>query len=296
MSLQIGSALRYGFDRLFERNGLLLIVLFAVVGIVGVAANQTLAAAAVEYITTLPEMQNDPEFSELVRQAETLQNEPLVVPGGVAAAVGLWVVNYVLTEVLRLMADRTFVSDRVDSLYQPTRHLGAALVSSIAATLVVFGGFLLAFVVLVLAGFVLPPTLAGVGILIGSLALFTLGIYVALGVYVFRQEIAVFDKGPLEALSDSWALTEGERLQLLGFAVALLVIGVVVTQVASLLAIAGSLVGLVGTFVAGAVVAVFSSASVAGAYRQLLGSKRPDAEFALSSFADPYDDIGEEWR
>ncbi|MWG35929.1 hypothetical protein [Halomarina oriensis] len=276
MSLNIGSAVRYGFDRLFERNGLLLVGVFVVVGLLGTVASQTLTVGSAGFgtqptggtggMTGIP---------GLMGAEET----PLALPLDAGAALGLGLaltlVGAVAGEALRIVADRTFVSEATEQLYEPSRNI-------VMATL--FG---------IVAGII-----AAVAVFIGTILLVVPGIYIGLGLFFFRQEIAVFDKGPVDALADSWSLAKGHRWSLFGFAVVLVVVSLLVTAANFVfILIAGPIAGSVVSILLGAFVGMFSSAATAGAYRQLLGMKRPDAQFALDSVnADRYGDIDEEWR
>lgn len=239
----------------------------------GAVASQTVSQALFDWIA------QQPWYLEAVREVDegpllpesagplAVSDSPLV--GGV-----LLLVSMLVSEAVRVVSDRTFVSDATETLYQPGRNLGPATVYGFVAGIV-----------------------ALVATFLGTLVFVIPGVYIALGLYFFRQEVAVFDKGPVDALSGSWSLTKGNRVSLLLLGLVLAVLSFLVDTVAG--AVFGplsTLAAIVASIVVSAFVIAFASASVAGAYRQLLGAKRPDAEFALSSFADPYDDIGEEWR
>jgi len=275
VSLEIGSALRYGFDRLFERNGLLLVGLFVVVGLVSTVASQTFLAAFVEEVLATSDIQDPELLVEALLGVSDPGNAPLVVPGGYTTAAALTILGGVVAESFRLVADRTLVSDRTDTLYEPTRNIALATVFSIVAGII-----------------------AGVAVIIGLVFLVIPGIYIALGLFFFRQEIAVFDKGPIDALADSWSLVKGDRVELLLFALALFVLtGVFSSIIGFLLSALGETIAVVGGVFVGALLGVFAAGSSAGAYRQLLGMKRPDAEFALESMGtSQYGDIDEDWR
>ena len=273
MSLDVGSALRYGFDRLFERNGLLLVALFALVGLLGAVAGQTLTQVLFDWMAQQPWYQD--AVAE-VGEGPLLPDSagPLAVSDSPVVAGVLLLVSMLVSEAVRVVSDRTFVSDETETLYQPGRNLAPATVYGLIAGLIA-----------------LAATAIGLALLVIP------GVYIALGLFVFRQEVAVFDKGPVDALVGSWSLTKGNRLSLFLLGLALAVLSFVVDTAAGwAFGPLPALATIVASVVVTAFVAVYASASVAGAYRQLLGMHRPDTEFALDSIADPYGDIDEEWR
>ncbi|MFC5972701.1 hypothetical protein ACFPYI_15295 [Halomarina salina] len=273
MSLQIGSALRYGFDRLFERNGLLLVGLFVLAGLFAAVAGQTLSQVLFDWIVQQTWYQ---EAVAEVGEGPLLPESagPFAVSDSPLVAGVLLTASVFVSEAIRVISDRTFVSDATETLYQPERNLGRATLF----------GFVAGLIAVVATG-------------IGLVLLIVPGIFIALCLYFVRQEIAVFDKGPIAALEGSWALTKGHRLNLLGLAVVLEILSIIANRGTNI--VFGSVSPVVATVVStviGAFLVAYASATVAGAYRQLLGMKRPDSEFALSSFGDPYGDIDEEWR
>jgi hypothetical protein len=275
VSLEIGSALRYGFDRLFERNGLILVGVFVVVGMVGAVASQTVSQAAFDWAMQQPDFQEVMDQPGAAPALEDFDGNTLAVPGGFGVAAVLVLVSALASEASRVIADRTFVSDERETLYEPTRNLLPAVVFSFLAGIV-----------------------AVVAVGLGLLFLIIPGIYIALALFFFRQEIAVFDKGPFDALVDSWSLTKGNRLELFLFGLALAVVAFLVNTAGGLaFGLLPSVVGTVAGVVVGAFVGAYLSAAAAGVYRQLLGMKRPDAEFALESMGTgQYGDIDEDWR
>lgn len=276
MSLNIGSAVRYGFDRLFERNGLLLVGVFVVVGFLGNVASQTLTAGSSAFgtqpttgtggVTGIP---------GLTGASGTELALPLDAGAALGLGLALTLVGAAVGEAFRVVSDRTFVSEETETLYEPSRNI-------VLATLFAF----------------VAAIIGGVAIFISTLFLIVPGIYVALGLMFFRQEIAVFDKGPVDALADSWSLVRGHRWTLLGFAVVLTIVSLVVTGANFVFVlIAGPLAGIAVSVLLGAFFGTFASAAAAGMYRQLLGMERPDDEWAFESMStDRYGDVEEEWR
>lgn len=108
------------------------------------------------------------------------------------------------------------------------------------------------------ADMVVPAGMFGKGLVAGVISyvatvvgmLFCLvpGIVVAMGFFFSQFVIADRELGPVDALRESWRLTDGEKLPLLGFALA-----------CGALVIAGLLACCVGTFVAAPVIALASA-------------------------------------
>ncbi|MFC6835018.1 hypothetical protein [Halomarina ordinaria] len=285
MVLDIGAALSAGVSRATNRNGLLLLGLFALLSVVsGLATSAVVAELLPQFVEqferTLVEtaqQQGDPELAEQYEgiSAETEDAEPLVpIPYGVAVALGL--LALLLTEAVRIVADRTFVSDETEGLYEPTRNLPLALVNSIVAAIVV-------------------GVVVGVGFLVGLVGLFVggpiLASFLAMSFFFVRQEIAVEDENFVDALLGSWSLAKGDRLQLFVLALVLFIVGVLFNQVLGLVTgVIPGVAGLVVNSVVTAAVAVFASAVAADAYRQLVAAKRTPASAERLDDADEWND------
>lgn len=92
------------------------------------------------------------------------------------------------------------------------------------------------------------------------------GLFIFVATLFFRQEVAVADKGPLQAISGTWELTKGNRWTLFGLVVVLWIISFLLGL------IAGFVPGQVGTIlnaVVGSIIGVFSIAVVTEAYVRL---------------------------
>ncbi|WP_254545885.1 hypothetical protein [Halomarina pelagica] len=276
MALDIGSALSEGASRAFERNGLLLLALFATLGVVAGLAGDVIASELlrqfVELATEAAREQGDPAAAREFRQSVPRVDPIVTMPIG--AAVVLALAAFVLNEAARIVADRTFVSDATETLYEPTRNLPLAVVNGVVAVIVV--GFV------IVAGF----SVGLLGLLVGGPILAT---FLGVSLFFVRQEIAVEDKNFVDALVGSWALAKGDRLELFVLALALLIVSLLVGGVLGfVVGLLPAPIALVGNAIVSAGVGVFASAVVADAYRQLVAAKRdgdaatddrlPDAE------------------
>ncbi len=272
MSLDISDALSDGLDRTFQRNGLLLAVVFVVFGIADAVAGQTLAAATARFVEqTVSQLPSDASTAPAVTTLPSAEATPLSLPLPLPVALGLVAVLAFVAEAVRIVAVRTLVSDETETI--PDEFVSRNLLS---ATL---NGFVGGLVVLILVG-------------VGLVFLVVPGVFLALSFFFVRQEIAVEDKNFIDALSASWELTSGHRLQLFGLALVVFVIGLVVTGVGSLVGFAGvPLLTTVVTVLLGSVTIVFGVAVTSRAYVQLTAERNVDVD------ADTLDaDEESEWK
>ncbi|MEF8843435.1 MAG: hypothetical protein V5A62_17720 [Haloarculaceae archaeon] len=261
MSLDIGAAISEGVDRLLSRDGLVLVGAFLVVGVLSSVATQSLTVGLSEALLEFAQSPDAPPgtdvepFREQVRQSRG--GSPLAVDISAGAAFGLVFVLGILAEALRIVTVRTFYATAGERPENLTRGLAFATAN----------GFLGGIVVSVLVG-------------IGLVFLVVPGVFLALALFFVRQEIAVEDRNFVDAMAESWALTRGNRLNLLGLVAVLLVVGFV----AFLPTVAASVAGAsTASVVVGAVVSplvtVFGIAATTRAYAQLKaedGSDEPD--------------------
>jgi hypothetical protein len=259
MSLDITDALSDGLGRTFERNGLLLMAVFVVLGAINVVVSQTNAAAGSRFLRR--------QFAEM--PAEQMpgpggafpgpggafpgpEATPFALPVPVPLPVALVLVLLValLAEAVRIVAVRTLVSDETEGLpADATRRLPVATLN----------GFVGGVIVLVLVG-------------VGLLLLVVPGVFLALSFFFVRQEVAVEDKNALDALAGSWELTSGHRLELFALALVIVVVGLAVSAVGGIVGFLGiTALTTVVTTLLGAVTTVFGVAVAARAYVQLRG-------------------------
>lgn len=255
MSLDISKALSDGFSRTFERNGLLLMLVFLAFGAVNAVAGQTLSAAAARFVRQQLEQLPPGAMAGPTGSAGPAgafpgaEQTPLALPIPLPAALVVVLFVALLAEAVRIVAVRTLVSDETERI--PESFVSRNIVM---ATL---NGFVGGIVVLILVG-------------VGLLFLVVPGVFLAISFFFVRQEIAVEDQNFVDALSASWELTSGNRLGLFGLALVLVVIGLVVSAVAGAVGFAGiAILTTAVTTVVGAVTTVFSVAVAARAYDQL---------------------------
>lgn len=246
MSLSVGDALRDGLRRTFERNGLLLLVVFVGLRGTSTVAADTLARANLDLARQLDTLPGAAAPDGLQGIAET--PTPYALPVEVGTAFLLAIVVALLAEAVRIVAVRTLVSDRTETIPSDylRRNIGLATLNS----------FLGGIVVLTLT-------------VVGLVALILPGIFLALSFFFVRQEIAVRDVNFVEAMAGSWELTAGNRIALLGLAMALVLIGLVASIPGFLIGFVSPGVGSVIGVLTRAVVIVFSVATVARAYDRL---------------------------
>ena len=232
MSLNIGRALQEGIARTISQAGLLLAVAWFVLGLVNqLAYNSALAGV-------LPDVPNQP----MATLGPTL---PLSPP--VAGAVVF--LMYLASFVLVATALRTFVTDETRTVpgEYVTRNLGWMLANY-------FVGYLV----------------FAVALWVGFLLLVVPGLLLLVSLYFWYVLVAVEDQNFVEAFRNSWSLAVGNRWQLLGLGLIVVVAGAVLYGV---LFVVGSVLSPWTTLVAYAVVlavfGVFSAATTARAYVQL---------------------------
>ncbi|MFB6227070.1 MAG: hypothetical protein ABEH88_00530 [Halobacteriales archaeon] len=259
MALDIGQALRDGFDGVSARNGLVLATVFVAFGLVNTTIRHSLTRVSTGSVLddfsenpppledtdlTTEEYQNlIADFRESVTEATPLAYlDSLSVSELILAALVLVVVG----EAIRIVAIRTFVSPETGSISGDlvTRNLPLAVLNSVVGLIV-----------------------AGLLIVVGLVFLLIPGVFIAVSLLFVRQEISVEDKNVIEALSGSWSLASGNRIRLF----ALLVVLVLIAQIVSLaIGLFGSSapVALLNAVVASVILA-YTVAVVSEAYNQL---------------------------
>lgn len=251
MTLRIGAAVQNGFARALKRNGLLLIGVFVVLGLVNAVVSQSLLAVYFEGVANqMPPGSVGAGFPPAT---------PLAVLPVWAAGV-IWFVMIFVSEAIRIVGVRTFVSEHTHEIPREfqRRNLPVATVNG------------------VLAG-----TIAAVLIGIGSIFLLLPGLFLALSFFFFRQEVAVRDKSFVGALQDSWAIASGNRIALFLLALAVVIIGLVASIPGFIIGLAmgsGTILAAFVNVVTNGFVAVLGMAIAARAYVQLTDVGQPADE------------------
>lgn len=231
MKLSIGGALSNGFERVLERNGLLLVAIVYVLTIIESAVGPKTA-----FTLTLP-------------RAETIVVNPrplLAIPVVFDALLSLAVA--VTSLFVTIAALRVFATDETETLPREafTDNAGWTLLNVVVGVVV--------FSIIVALGFV---------------ALVIPGLYLLSALFLWVVFVAVEDQNFVDALASAWKLTSGHRLRtfLLGvafFAIALLV-GLVIAIPGMVLGRYGFLLTDLGQ----AFVTVFGHAVLVAVYQQL---------------------------
>ncbi|MFB6141713.1 MAG: hypothetical protein ABEJ30_00040 [Halorientalis sp.] len=271
MTLRIDRALSEGYDRLLTRPGAVLVGAFVAVGLLNLVVSQSFLQALTAAV--------EPLLTESGRTSPFAGAER----GRLAFAVGLSlpvatllsVATALLLEAVRVVAIRVFAGEATDRFPRQAarRRLGVATLTAFVAGVV-------------------ASLLTGLGLIF----LVVPGLYVALSLLFVRQEVAVADKGLVAALRGSWALAAGDRWELLGLAVVLLVVSLLgglpafVVQFVGLFAVASLLSVLVG-----AVTTVFTIAVLTRAYVQLREAEPDEAGHQVEGDGEEWSDDDEDW-
>jgi hypothetical protein len=274
MSLDIGAAIRDGASRLTTRSGALLFVAFLVVGVLSAVATQSLNVALFESLVELAESgpgsdAADPAQVDALREQlrGAREGSPLAVgiPAGAAAALALLL--GLVAEAVTLVAVRVFVADRTAELSGALvrRNLGWATLNGF------LGGIVVAVVVAIGLVFLLLP-----------------GVFLYVSFLFLRQEIAVEDENFIDALVGSWRLSKGNRFELFGLAVIVVLVSLVAFVPGLVLAGFAPLVGTAVGLVVSPVVTLFGVAVVSRAYAQLKADAAAPDEGADETEEDEY--------
>ncbi|MFC6903896.1 hypothetical protein [Halalkalicoccus tibetensis] len=274
MALDVGRALKEGAERLASRNGALFVGAFLLVSLVGNVALDS-AAVALEALTAeLAAEAGQPAPESLPEGATPLAFD---LPGSVISMLLVaWLLAWAATSVL---AVRVMASEHTSAIPDEllSRRLTSATIHELVARVVVL-------------------TLVGVGFLLFVLP----GVFLAICFYFVRPLIAIEDRNAIDAMTESWRLSRGDRLAVLG-----VMLGAVAVYVA--ISLAGSLGALVLSPVPGAGMAVsiafaavanvFWLAVSARAFVQLREPEEPEPEPTEGSGPDDeWDDPpGVEW-
>jgi hypothetical protein len=297
MSLDIGKALRDGVDRTTARNGLALAAVFVVFRLVDAVVTQSLIRVWAEQI--LNDLAENPpslegtevtaaEFQELITEirASIAESNQLTYLDSLSLPelLGLAFLLAIVAEAIRIVAVRVFVSSETESIPADlvTRNLLPAVLNGVVGGIVV-----------------------GLLITAGLVFLIVPGIFIAIAFLFLRQEIAVEDKNFIDAMSGSWGLTSGNRLELFGLVVFLAVLGIAVSFFLAVLGIAvsfvlgllgGGTVGVVLDTAVSAIVLTYSVAVVSRAYDQLRAGDAGAVDRGVEpdEKSDEFEDIDDE--
>lgn len=237
MPVNIETALRRGVNRTVARNGLLLVGILFVVSTI----NAIVGLGVARWVANRNVLPAGLPFPGEMGVA--LFAIPPAVGGIVSLLAGL------ATVVITIGALRIFVSDETERL--PGEHFTQNMVwpgvNFIVGTIV--------FAVIVGLGFVL---------------FVVPGIFLLVALAFWTVYVAVEERNFIEGMQDSWALTRGHRMRLFLLGVAVVIIEIIVSAVFGIGGIAGGTVGVVIAQIGGALTTVFTLATLAAVYDQLL--------------------------
>ena len=245
IDIDVVETLRDGFDRTVARTGLMMVAVYGIVQLINIAVSNTMAQNALQRMSGQMPGGFGPFGAPQAVSGITL---PLPTPL-------LWLLTILLGlagVALTLVAARLFVSDETETI--PEEFYQRNMVSG--------------FIHLLIGSIV-----AGIMIAIGFVLLIVPGLFLLVSFAFFQFYVAVEDESFVDALSDSWELAGGHRLDIFLVMLGVFVVGIVV-------GIVGGIVGAVLPAVLGNVVTaglngfttVFGIASVAQIYRTLTGS------------------------
>lgn len=270
-SLDVADPLAEGLDALRSVTGAQLVALLTLVGLGSTVLAQSLfvqfGREILELIRENADM-SQPEVQEGVAEFErALENTGFGLDVSIPVLLAGLLVLAVVSEAVMIVAVRAFANAEHDGI-----PIDLATRRIPIATLYGFlGGILLSIVI-------------GLVAVLTFWLLFVPALFLFIGTLFFRQEIAVADKGPIQAISGTWAVTKGNRWTLLLLIVILWAIGFAVGLIPGF--IPGT-VGLVLTVVVSSVMSVFSIATVTDAYVRL--SDQPDGQSADVKQPDPWE-------
>ncbi|QSG05002.1 hypothetical protein [Halapricum desulfuricans] len=263
-ALDVGSVFSNALDELLSVTGAQVVAALALIGFVTTTLWNSLFVRAVEWtLTTIredlaetdPEVEaalQDPHVQDALRELErSVESVGPTVDAPVPAILLGILALALLVEAAKIVATRAFAAGELDGV--PT-----SLATRRLAVATLFG---------FLAGLALKIVItltAGVTFFVLSIP----ALFVFVGTMLYRQEIAIADKGPLAAISGSWGLVKGNRWRMLAIAVVLFVVWVVVWVVTT--PIPGT-TGVIAAALLSAVEVTFGVAVVTEAYVRLRG-------------------------
>lgn len=271
MSLDIGDAIKDGFSRTATGTGGILIGAFIAVGLGMTAALNSLVVRLVTRTFDLrPAFADIPDltYQEFVSQIQG--QAPLNVLDAPAVVLGFLVVlAWVVQTMVRIGAIRWFVEEQRGGLSGElfTRRL-----------LWTIGNLVVGFVLVAVITVVLPIGVAfaaaeispALGLIVLIVALVVM-FFLIVSLYFYKYHIVVEGANAIEALSDSWRLTKGDRLVLFVLGAIFAIGGGIVGGVAGLVTGQNLLASVIVTQVVGASLGVVTIGVASDAFNQLRG-------------------------
>lgn len=280
MSLSIGDSLREGFNRATNRNAGILFVLFCLLTLLSTVARNS--ATAVMYSRLIEFIEETEGSLPPIYEGITASSPPLSISMSLGVVLVFAVVMWIAGEAVRVISDRTFLSEETEQLHEPTRWIGWATLSSFGFA-IIFNCLLVFYAFSIGIVSALNPVLTVFWALIGGVVLLVLSILF----FFTRQEIAIRDVGPIEAMIGSWSLVRNNEIEVFGLGVVLALIDVGSQVLIFMLGIAGQFLATIVTIITTAALLVFFSAVVAQAYHQLRAEQEEDDAETTEQPLDP---------
>jgi uncharacterized membrane protein len=263
MTFNINDALTDGWDRFTTTTGLQLVVAFVAAAVAAaIVTNSMRRVIFVESGIVRSAFAEAPAGAYEGFQSQfvgTIGADFLTLPLGTLAA--LWLVVWLIQLLLSIGAMRWFVEREADS----------GLAGSLFTRRLLW----------TVGNLIVGSILYSLAVLVGLVLLIVPGIYLAVALFFYNYEIVVEGENALEALSNSWSLTSGYRLDLFLLGLLFAVLGMVLGGVTGPFAITDPTARALVNTAASGVLSVFSIAVAACAYRQLAGAG-PDVDVAAS--------------
>ncbi|QSG12290.1 putative membrane protein [Halapricum desulfuricans] len=263
-ALDVGSVFSNALDELLSVTGAQVVAALTLLGVVTTTLWNSLFVRAVEWTLatirddlaeTDPEVEaalQDPQVQDGLRELErSVESVGPAVDAPVPAILLGILALALLVEAAKIVATRAFAADELDGV-------PASLATYRLAVATLFGfltGLALKIVITLTAG-------------VTFFLLAIPALFVFVGTMLYRQEIAIADKGPLAAISGSWGLVKGNRWRMLAIAVVLFVVWAIVWAVTT--AISGT-AGVIVAALLSAIEVTFGVAVVTEAYVRLRG-------------------------
>lgn len=258
MAIDVRGALAAGAEDFATARGVVLYVLFTVFALASLPVHHTLTRAFYAWTQ---------EFAGMSPEELPIPPTPAALEMSVVVLAAAVVVMFLVSELLRLLAVRSFASESAATIPREdvARRFGSAFLALLAASVVV-------------------QTLVYVGaaLILPAVATLFLTVFV-------RQAILLDDEGPIEAIRTSISITRDDPVSVVGLLVALFAISFLV-GIPTLFLPPGTVVTAVAGIVIGTSVTVYGIAVVTRAYEQAGVADGPAAEAATPGDDAPADD------
>lgn len=258
MSFDIVTAIEDGFSRTVTRVGGILVGLFVGLQILQTVVSQSLLYRVLVHVFDVEQwLREEGELANVEQETgqpieEAIrENLPFAILDVPAELLGVMLLAlFVGAIVLQIGAIRTFTSDRTEKV--PMELFTDRIVWTVLN---------------LIAGAILYALIVGIGTLFFVLP----GIFLAVVLFFFNFEIVVEEKNAVEALSGSWKLTEGHRMELFLLGLIFLILEMVVSSMLGFVAPSASVAGTIINTSVTTAVSVAGIAIAAQAYNQLRG-------------------------